>query len=399
MYLKFFRLDWFLNATLKLLHVIFREIENPVHVSYRDLSFLFGPTLRKNTILPSSAKRTVLCSASRSTLHTAPLAADLCGIPTSFEIRHPQVSIIGLKNVYLVGRESFVYTRPHEILVIDNSKNEIPIRKIRRPIARLARRIVGPILSFGGRYTDNHYHFLLEFLPLLLLSRKYLIEGTRLIIIVTKGQSLWQAEYLCKLGEDPSCILEDSGGTIYCDSLWLATNLPLTERCLPYEPHIYREVVDRLRRGLTLKKRRRKVFISREDAKRRRLLNELEVIGVILKYIPTLEVVNLSIMSLDEQIVLFSEAVFVIGAAGQAFRNVLFCDSAQCIELVPGTYGKNNIYCDWIQTTSLLASVHLNQYYPLFSNLKYSFDNADWMFPPKKLDEFLSEISGSIKEN
>ena len=307
-------------------------------------------------------------------------------------IKHPGVSLYHLKDVSIIGRESFAFTGKHTMLRLDPSMDGAPKRKIRRPIGFMARRIKGTSLSLGSRYTDNHFHFLFEHLPLILLAREYLGENASLNILITPNQAWWQTEYLVRLGENPEKIIELTTGTMQCDDAWLIPNLALTDRVLPYEANVYREIARRFKKGITPRRKNRSLFITRKDATRRRLQNEDDVFAELQKTYPDLERITLSRISLQDQLEHFSEAAFVIGPAGQAFRNILFCDGALCIELTPGCREPKNIYGEWTLTTTHLGMIHGNRYLPLYAEEHYAQNESDWTFPIETLKRALQRL-------
>jgi capsular polysaccharide biosynthesis protein len=277
-------------------------------------------------------------------------------------------------------------------------------RKIRRPISFVAKRINGAVLSLGSRYTDNHFHFLLEHLPLILLAREHIGHKAKLNILITPKQAWWQTEYLVRLGEKPEHIIELNEGTIQCGDVWITPNIDLIDRKLPYEANLYREIALRFKKGITPKRKNRSLFITRNDAPRRRLQNEDDVFAELQKTHPNIERVSLSRISLQEQITLFSETNFVVVPAGQASRNILFCENTLWIELMPGHRNQMNIYHVWAPTVTHLGEIHGNRYLSLYTEENYPQDESNWIFPIEKLKsalerlQLLGEITQAIQK-
>ncbi|MCS6243033.1 MAG: glycosyltransferase family 61 protein [Opitutus sp.] len=371
---------------------VVRKIERLIHEAWAAWCGKFGPKLKITTNPPPACNRNVIRAASQTKWVETLESAFYCDTKNHIIVRHPEVSICNLKEVSIIGRESFLFTAPHELLRLDSSMDNSPIKKIRRPIGFISRRIEGPVVSLGSRYTDNHYHFLFEHLPLILLAREFIGTASELNILITPGQSCWQTEYLAKLGEQPKKIIELSYGTLQCEDAWVIPNHPLTERSLPFESKVYQEIVRLLKIGVNPKRRNRSIFITRKDASRRRLKNEDEIFSLLQQTHPNLERIALSRISLHEQITLFTEACFIIGPAGQAFRNVLFCEGALCVELVPGHRTSGNIYHEWISTTTHLALTHGNRYLPLSADEDYQQDESDWTFPLDKIRSSMDRL-------
>jgi hypothetical protein len=306
--------------------------------------------------------------------------------------RHPAVTLIHLADAYLAGSEPFLYSGPHTLLRLDPSLDEIPQHKVRRPIAWRATRLDGPVLSLGSRTTENHAHFVFEHLPLVLLARERLGPELPLRILVSLGQSSWQAEYLARIGEDPQRVIEACRGTLHCPDLWFVPNLPFAERADLYEPALYGEIGRRLMRGAQASRHDRCLFLTRKDAPRRRLVNEDELFEEVRRTYPGVERVSMAGRSLQEQIELFAEARFVIGAIGQAFTNLLFCRNALCIQLVPGQRRLGNTYCVWAYNYERLGFIHGNRCLSLYAGEPYG--DGDWAFPASALRAALDRLRG-----
>jgi capsular polysaccharide biosynthesis protein len=306
-------------------------------------------------------------------------------------IEYPEAFLYHLKDISVTGSEALVFTGPHTLLRLDPSMNIFALRKVRRPISWLARRIDGPVLPLGGRGTGNRGHFLCEHLPRVLLAREHLGAGFPLKMLVTPDHASWQAEYLARLGEEPENVIEGSRGTVFCPEAWFVPNLSPTERADLYEPEIYREIARRFKRGLEPRRRDRRLFITRKDAPSRRLLNEDEVFAALRGTYPDLERVSLAGMSLQDQIALFAEARVVVGPHSQAFRNLLYCEGALSLQLVPGHRAPDNGYYVWASNYDRLGLVHGNRCLSLYAGQPYH--EGDWTFPLETLEMALQRLA------
>lgn len=84
-------------------------------------------------------------------------------------------------------------------------------------------------------------------------------------------------------------------------------------------------------------KNRKKIFISRKGTKVNRIINENKVIEISKKY--GFEVVYPEELSLGEQINLFNDSEYIIGATGAAFTNIMFCkENTKIICIIPEKY-------------------------------------------------------------
>ena len=298
-------------------------------------------------------------------------------------VDHAEALLYRLQDISITGSEALVFSGPHTLLRLDQSMNTFALRKVRRPISWLARRVDGLVLPLGGRGTGNRGHFLCEHLPRVLFAREHLGASFPLKILVTPDHASWQAEYLERLGEDPKNVIEGSRGTVFCHEALFVPNLSLTQRADLYEPEVYREIARRFKRGLQPRRKDRFLFLTRKDAPSRRLLNEDEIFAALCGVYPTLERGSLAGKSLRNQIELFSEVRLVVGPHSQAFRNLLYCEGALTIQLVPGLRAPDNGYYVWASNYDRLGSIHANRCLSLYAG--YPYHEGDWIFPLEAL--------------
>lgn len=87
----------------------------------------------------------------------------------------------------------------------------------------------------------------------------------------------------------------------------------------------------------------RKVYLSRQNCKNIRLKNELEIAEMFRKI--GFEIIFSEELSLDEQIKVFSEAGIVVGMAGAAFTNIIYCNPGTSIVCFSPQEHHNYLYC------------------------------------------------------
>jgi capsular polysaccharide biosynthesis protein len=305
-------------------------------------------------------------------------------------VEHSEALLYRLSDVCVTGSDALIFSGPHTLLRLDSSQDKIDPRKIRRPIAWLARHIEGPVLPVGGRGTGNRGHFLCEHLPRVLLARRFLGASFPLKILLTPGHAQWQTEYLVRLGENPANMVEGSRGTLFCPEVWLVPNLSTGPTAELYEAGIYREIACRIKNRIAPRQSKRRLFITRKDAPARRLLNEDDVFEACRRAYPGLERISISGMSLAEQISLFVDAQLIIGAHGQAFRNVLWCEGALTLQLVSGTRSLANEYVAWATNYERLGLIHGNRCLSLYAGKPYH--GGDWEFPLDELRRALERL-------
>lgn len=77
----------------------------------------------------------------------------------------------------------------------------------------------------------------------------------------------------------------------------------------------------------------KRIYISRRSARRRRIINENDLIKMISKY--NVEVVNLDFSNAENQIKSFRNAELIISPHGAGLTNLIWADHAQIIEIFP----------------------------------------------------------------
>ena len=351
----------------------------------------FGPPLEIVSDAPAVLERVSLRPPSR-TVWENPLEEAFYGPGEGRAVvEHPEATLYRLANVFVTGSEGLLFAGPRTLLRFCASQNDIAQKKMRRPIARLARRIDGAVLPLGGRGVGNRGHFLCEHLPRLMLAREHLGNELPFKVLVTPGHRDWQAEYLGRVGEDPNEVVEGSRGTVYCPQAWFVPNLSATERADLYQPDVYREIARRFKDGLAPGGPKRRLFLTRRDAHSRRLHNEDEVYTLLRGVWPDLERISLAGMHLREQIALFLGARVVVGPHSQTFRNLLYCEGALSIQLVPGHRTAANAYGIWADNYDRLGLIHANRCLSLYGEEPYR--DGDWSFPIDRLRSALRRLS------
>jgi hypothetical protein len=191
-------------------------------------------------------------------------------------------------------------------------------------------RLRGEYIHFGALWGLSHYHWVFDLLPRLFFLEQFdRLRGMPLI--VQRGITQAQRESLQILGIRPERIIEFSGSHWQVEQLYYiqpglcANPTPLSARWLreQFAPH-----------SAT---RSRRLYVSREDATMRRIVNEADLLKELLPY--GFEVVTLDGMSFADQVQVFNEAEIIVGPHGAGFTNAVFAQpGATLIELFSPTY-------------------------------------------------------------
>lgn len=194
------------------------------------------------------------------------------------------------------------------------------------------RKIERPCVFLGG--DENYSHWLTRN-----LARLSLLESrpdlSALPFLVNEDLRPYQRDALDMLDIPDERLIKVPRGQI-------------VECALLHVPTVLRGAPPRLRPGIEWLRRRlavadtvvpagdegRRLFVSREDAARRRQLNETALIAALRPF--GFEVIVPGLMSFREQIRAFSEASFVVGAHGAAMTNLLFAPrGCKVVEIAP----------------------------------------------------------------
>ncbi|HEX8463311.1 MAG TPA: glycosyltransferase family 61 protein, partial [Abditibacterium sp.] len=189
----------------------------------------------------------------------------------------------------------------------------------------------GHFSSIWGLFASNTFHWLVDCLPRL-HSLELASEGP-ITLLMPASATKYQRESL-------ELCLPDGWEVRYLKPSWWRVSefvfpsyvtLPQYAALPPeYSEAMRQRVWNRL--GLDAQSGgRRRIYISRRNAKERRVLNESEVEKCLGNW--GFESVRLEEMTFQQQVELFYEAEIVVGAHGAGLANVLFSPRVKVIEL------------------------------------------------------------------
>jgi capsular polysaccharide biosynthesis protein len=370
-----------------------------LHDSAADLAWRLRTPLREAKALELARSQTTIAESQISRWRN-PLEDQFYGgsaMPN--EILSPPAVLYRFAKVFVTGSEALLFADFGTRIVADKSQAGVMERKARRPIHWLARQERNPVFPMGGRGTGNRGHFLCEHLPRLMVARQSGACPENMHLLLTPGHEKWQSEYLRLLGERSESFLPGSHGSIFCHSLVTVPNLSMDTRADLYKPETYAEIRNRFFAVCPASKGpRRNVFVSRSDAKSRRLVNEKEIYAVCREFWPDLEFITLTGMSLAEQVILMRQSATVIGPHGQSFHLNLFLSDALSIQLVPGERHETNEYLLWATNYERLGTIGGNRCISLFAGPNVT--GEDWCYPIHDLRQKLQrlkELVGGIQ--
>ena len=259
------------------------------------------------------------------------------------------VALVALEGMSLLGATG---------AVIDETKKRLLTRRDGRTyttyhdfLAEPSRRVDKTgrnYVSMVGPYRNHRhfYHFLVERLPRL----RYLIEkfplGSAPVTVLT-NETLPQFQkdiYSFIAGKYPNISFEavPHRERWHLDRLYLIDDFqPVEGTRIGLDPALMMpETADFIRKlvsegfGIPISQPRRRIYVARSDAKKRRLLNEEAVLPVLERH--GFEIVAPGTLSFRDQAALFAQAEIIAGPHGAGLTNILFAPpGADVIEISP----------------------------------------------------------------
>jgi len=289
----------------------------------------------------------------RETLHYAPPYHQQA-LPDAYPaqeqiIQQAPLFILEVTNANIRGRHAAV-TMPDGAFILESMMNnpnmldDVSIGRIHYPASasHFIRQIIHAphyeqICPIVNMWSLGYYHWLTECLPRIYLFDEYKqLSGHHAPILIDPNPPRWMQDSLRLMGYETSDYLE-----------WDATYAAVDCAYIPIfayrpgvpSPYLLRKVGQRLRENLPQDTRQfdaPRIYISRKDATRRRVVNEDKVMAALAPY--HFQQFVLSELSFAQQIQLFSQAKMVIGPHGAGLANLLFSDKALLIELFEPNY-------------------------------------------------------------
>ena len=240
---------------------------------------------------------------------------------------------------------------PHQGLVLDKNriaiedKSQVPMRKHwyrwKPFLSNNIEEISG--VSFAFRSSSKlYYHLLTDHLPALFMLGKLdwgLEDNTKLLI--PGPMTDVQKFFIPKLCPEQVEICEIKSERLYRLDQYLYVSY-LSQRSVGCLPPYYLDHFLQLFAPSRPRQKNKRIYISRAKSKRRRILNEKELVAGLAKYGFVSYV--LEEMSVEQQISLFYDAEMVVAPHGAGLVNLLFSDKTKLLELFPGPLLRPHYY-------------------------------------------------------
>ncbi len=223
-----------------------------------------------------------------------------------------------------------------------------------------AKKVTGTYYTVVSNYAEGYPHWLMEVLPRL-YGLEHLPFKTKPTIIFNRELNGWQKETIRLMGfsDYPSIALNDS--FLRPDELYMPSYVGI-----PGTPHPEgcKWVKERIMKNVQQGGSPARIYISRKLAKKRKVLNEDEVVATLSKY-GFIEVAAEE-LPFAEQVALFARAESIVSSHGAGLGNLLFAPrGCKVLEILDRDYVNDHYY-------SLSGIMDLDYYYQLTSSV-----NAD----------------------
>ena len=265
-----------------------------------------------------------------------------------FEIPHVFLACLHRAKVY--SQDLLVLTARNNIFFESAlSKDEVLNHNgiLDRLFCPPARYMPGDYCLLSSPWSDGYYHWMIEALPRMSLIERFTELSDTPLIVQSRLRS-YQQDTLDMLGVSSKRIVNFTGGCWQLGRLYYPELLSETGNPSPHAVHWLRRRFLTRPEPSTLPVKPR-LYITRRDAKSRRIVNEAEIVEYL--HSEGFEILCPGTLSVAQQIQIFSKAEIVIAAHGAGCTNMVFAPhNALLIEL----FGANYINgCFWALTNIL----------------------------------------------
>jgi capsular polysaccharide biosynthesis protein len=184
------------------------------------------------------------------------------------------------------------------------------------------KKLSGRCLFLDGEHFPHYGHWVLE-----ILSRLWVYEYLDLrdyTIIIGKNAPAYVFDFLLPFGiTQGQTVVND--GAFLCEELWIPSQAGLVRQSISGAgKDVYSKISRYYDRGY---QRADRIYVSRQNQAARKLKNELAVEGLFRKY--GFHVVYPELLSIADQVSLFSHAKIIAGCSGTNLFNCLFSHNSQ----------------------------------------------------------------------
>ena len=256
----------------------------------------------------------------------------------------PDFYVYNLEGGFCIGNREEIWTSDGELVIDCTTQYKNPLENVAIPFEQFeqANKIKGTVfnLSLNG-LENNYYHWITECLGRLAILKKVNIEPD---FYMVSQETSFQKEWLQILGIEKEKIIAASSYLFSADNLILTTLINNAKSTYYVEDYFHSRKIwlpefisDVYKKLQTTEEPTKNIYITRANAKYRKLVNENEIAEILLKY--NYEIVDLDKISVAEQIKIFGAAKKIIGIHGAGLVNIYFSKpKCKLLEIYPNSY-------------------------------------------------------------
>jgi hypothetical protein len=244
--------------------------------------------------------------------------------------------------------------------------------------------IPGTVAVLSGLADQMYFHWMFDVLPRIDLLQRSGIDLAGIDWFLVSSQLPFQQQTLEILGIPAEKVLSVDGPLHVQATELIVPSFPGTPAWMPHW------VCDFLRRSFLpanslsdLPPGKLRLYISRQTATNRRLINEADVLTILEKF--GFRTVTLESLSVPEQALLLAQAEIVISPHGSGLTNLVFCSpGTKVIELFSPHY----VYpCYW-----LISCLMELEYYYLVGTTPIGFYLQQLLYPNPRLEDIWIDL-------
>jgi hypothetical protein len=270
-------------------------------------------------------------------------------IDAPFLAQCKDIDIVGSDSLLITSNNGYILegvegstARATDAIVRSLLNRDLPVRRSTDSTYDIA-------VSLAGPWSDQFFHWFVEYLPRLITVQKYAEQfSLDPVYFIPSNPPDWLLRSLELFGIQDDKIIAWDGGrvtvhTLLLPSLWRDTESTAPQQGYIHSPRGIREVSNRLLGSVSEESIKTDVgsrmYISRSGAPTRNVVNETELQPILDEY--GFEIVYPETWSLDEQIATFGNADVVAGPHGGGLTNAMYASNPTVMEF----FGRNTNPC------------------------------------------------------
>lgn len=197
-----------------------------------------------------------------------------------------------------------------------------------------------PVFSLVGPWATEYYHWFTDYLVRIFALEKYRDRtGREPAILIPEDASKWMLDSLSLTGFDQDRVIIWDGTRAEFSRLITGSvrfHTPEQAKGYIHSPQALSKLGDRIRNNVNIEHgEKRRLYVSRADATKRRVQNEDELMSILKEY--EFERIVPGEYSFEEQVRRFADSEIILGPHGGGLTNLIFAEDTTLVELF-GSY-------------------------------------------------------------